>query len=117
MANLALVKSCGIPYEELNECMDADLKVLDNFYLGDGWASDGPWREGRKQMDYYSGSFAIQFSQLMYVKYAADIDPGRVEVYKERARLFAWEFWRYFAEDGKLILLPLFDFVLSLAAC
>jgi hypothetical protein len=100
MANLALVKSCGIPYEELRESMDNDLKVLDGFYLGDGWASDGPWSEGGRQMDYYSGSFAIQFSQLMYVRHAADIDPGRAEVYKERAKAFAGDFWRYFDDKG-----------------
>jgi hypothetical protein len=100
MANLALVKSCGVSYDELKESMDNDLRVLDEFYLGDGWASDGPWSEGGRQMDYYSGSFAIQFSQLMYVRHAADIDPGRVEVYKERARAFAGDFWRYFDEKG-----------------
>jgi hypothetical protein len=51
-------------------------------------------------MDYYSGSFAIQFSQLMYVRHAADIDPGRAEAYKERARAFAGDFWRYFDDTG-----------------
>jgi hypothetical protein len=100
MANLALVKSCGVPYEELKENMDSDLEVLDGFYLGDGWASDGPWSEGGRQMDYYSGSFAIQFSQMMYVRHAADIDPARVEVYRGRARTFAGDFWRYFDQEG-----------------
>jgi hypothetical protein len=105
MANLALVKSCGVPYEQLKDSMDADLEVLDTFYTGGGWASDGPWSEDkdkdRKQMDYYSGSYAIQFSQCVYVKYAADIDPERVQVFKQRAREFAVDFWRYFDRDGK----------------
>ncbi|KAH6675843.1 hypothetical protein B0J14DRAFT_587427 [Halenospora varia] len=103
MANLALVKSCGVPYEELKASMDADLEVLDTYYVGGGWASDGSWCEDRKQMDYYSGSFAIQFSQCVYVKYAADIDPKRVEVYKDRARSFALDFWRYFDKNGASI--------------
>jgi len=105
MANLALVKSCGVPYELLKNSMDADLKVLDSFYVGGGWASDGPWSEetgkDRKQMDYYSGSYAIQFSQCVYVKYAADIDPIRVEVFKQRAQEYAVDFWRYFDGNGR----------------
>jgi hypothetical protein len=100
MGNLALVKACGVPYAELKESMNADLKILDSFYLGDGWASDGAWNEGGRQMDYYSGSFAIQFSQLMYVHYATDLDPERCEVYKQRAREFAVEFWGYFNDEG-----------------
>ncbi|KAE9363394.1 hypothetical protein N431DRAFT_391140 [Stipitochalara longipes BDJ] len=107
MANLALVKSCGVPYEELKASMDADLKILDTFYAGGGWASDGPWSEeegkDRKQMDYYSGSYAIQFSQCVYVKYAADIDPERVEVFKQRAKEFALDFWKYFDRNGASI--------------
>jgi hypothetical protein len=109
MANLALVKSCGVPYEQLKESMDEDLKILDTFYVGGGWASDGPWSEDkdkdRKQMDYYSGSYAIQFSQCVYVKYAADIDPERVQVFKQKAREFAVDFWRYFDGDGKSFVL------------
>ncbi|CZR54606.1 uncharacterized protein PAC_04490 [Phialocephala subalpina] len=77
MANLALVKSLGVSYSELKGSMDSDLAVLDTFHVGDGWASDGPWNEGGRQMDYYSGSYAIQFSQLMYVHFAGDIDPER----------------------------------------
>lgn len=101
MANLALVKACGVPYEELKSSMDADLKVLDSFYIGGGWASDGKWDEGGRQMDYYSGSFAIQFSQLCYVKYASNIDPERVDVFKQRAGEFAGDFWRYFDANGQ----------------
>jgi hypothetical protein len=104
MANLALVKTCGVPYEELRDSMNDDLKVLDTFYFGDGWASDGDWsvKRDRKQMDYYAGSYAIQFSQCVYVKYAADIDPERVKVFRQRAREFAVEFWRYFDASGRL---------------
>ncbi|KAH7391641.1 hypothetical protein BKA64DRAFT_756866 [Cadophora sp. MPI-SDFR-AT-0126] len=107
MANLALVQSCGVPYEELKGSMDADLRVLDGFYIGEGWASDGKWagegEQGGRQMDYYSGSFAIQFSQLCYVRYARDLDPERVKVFEERAREFAMGFWRYFDAEGASI--------------
>ncbi len=102
MANLALVKRCGVPYEELRDSMNKDLNILDKFYVGGGWASDGAWsvEHDRKQMDYYAGSYAIQFSQCVYVKYAEDIDPERVKVFKQRAREFAEDFWRYFDAKG-----------------
>ena len=105
MANLALVQTCHVPYEDVKEIMDRDLNILETFYVDGGWSSDGLWGEDsdRKQMDYYSGSFAIQFSQCVYVKYAADIDPERVEVFKQRAREFAFDFWRYFDSSGKLL--------------
>ncbi len=54
-ANLGLQKN-GAKYSQ--ERLVADIKHLDSFYRGDGWSNDGP--EGVDQMDYYSGSFAIQ---------------------------------------------------------
>lgn len=120
-ANLALVRVCGVPVDEVKPEMDADLALLDSFYLEDGWSSDGPWltademaqeealfdvarrrdrvRPGR-QVDYYSGSFAIQFSQLLYTKFSGDLDPQRVEKYRQQAREFGASFWRYFDSEG-----------------
>lgn len=100
MTNLALVKVCGLPEEPLRALMDIDLNILDTFYLGNGWSSDGLWSDQGRQADYYSGSFAIQFSQLIYVKFANDIDPERCKVYREWACSFAVDFCHYFAEDG-----------------
>ncbi|KAL2878463.1 hypothetical protein SGCOL_006173 [Colletotrichum sp. CLE4] len=91
--NLALVRALGVPFEEARPIMDADLKVLDTFYMGEGWSSDGVWGKERKQADYYSGSFAIQFAQLLYVRFAIG-DEVRVERYKVQAREFASSFWR-----------------------
>lgn len=133
LSNLALVKVCGVSYEEVKNEMENDLAVLDSFDLGDGWSSDGHWSsaaeedevdrkiqekmsdadfggstsvtgQGRKA-DYYSGSFAIQFSQLLYVKFASDLDPARADKYRQWARSFGRDFWRYFDTDGKLFLL------------
>lgn len=53
-------------------------------------------------MDYYSGSFAIQFSQLLYAKYAGNLDPDRVARYQQQAREFGSDFWRYFDKNGGL---------------
>lgn len=75
---------------------------LDTFYIADGWSNDGP--KSHCQMDYYSGSFAIQFLQLLYSKLAADIDPKRAEEYRQRAREYAKDFVHYFDEEGETFL-------------
>ena len=96
-ANLGLARN-GAKYSQ--ERLEADCDHLDSFYRGDGWSNDGP--EGYTQMDYYSGSYAIQFLQLLYVKIAGDKDPKRAETYRERARVYAKDFVHYFDEEGKL---------------
>jgi hypothetical protein len=107
MTNLALIKVCGVPKANVLDAMKADLDLMEQFYLGDGWAADGIWSGEGRQADYYSGSFAIQFSQLIYVKMAQDLDPERCERFRGRAKEFAMSFWRYFDNDGRLtIFLP-----------
>lgn len=54
-------------------------------------------------MDYYSGSFAIQYLQLLYSKLAADIDPEQAEEYKKRAHMYALDFVHYFDPEGRAI--------------
>lgn len=71
---------------------------LDTFHVGGGWSNDGP--KVHHQMDYYSGSFAIQFLQLLYSKLAGDFDPERAERYRQRAREFAKDFVHYFDPNG-----------------
>ena len=71
---------------------------LDSFHVGGGWSNDGP--KSHHQMDYYSGSFAIQFLQLLYSKLAGDFDPERAERYRQRAREFAKDFVYYFDPNG-----------------
>ena len=123
-SNLALVKVCGEPLHQVSKELEADLEILDTFYIGHGWSADGPWQTtaqaaveqelaestGRRdtigvgrQADYYSGSFAIQFSQLLYSKYANDIDAQRCEKYRQRAREFGKDFCRYFDTKGPFI--------------
>lgn len=97
-ANLGL-KANGAPLSQAR--LEADLDHLDTFHRGDGWSNDGP--AGYTQMDYYSGSFAIQYLQLIYSKLAADTDPVRAEEYRERARKYALDFVHYMAPDGHAI--------------
>ncbi len=100
LVNLALIRTLGVSSEELRPALDGDLAALDSFYIGHGWSSDGVWGDERKQADYYSGSFAIQFAQLLYVRIVGSDDRERVEKYKDQARQFASRFWRYFNADG-----------------
>ncbi|KFY02973.1 hypothetical protein O988_01791 [Pseudogymnoascus sp. VKM F-3808] len=103
LVNLALVKSCGVPYDEVKPFMDVDFKMLDSFYLADGWSSDGLWSADKRQADYYSGSFAMQYAQLAYVRFAQDLDPERIARYRSEAGEFAATFWRYFDVNGAAI--------------
>ncbi|KAJ4295529.1 hypothetical protein N0V90_007542 [Kalmusia sp. IMI 367209] len=103
MTNLALIKVCGVPYDDVKEYMKEDLDQMENFYLDEGWSADGFWTEEGRQADYYSGSFAIQFSQLLYMKMAQDFDSNRCHRFCERALSFASSFWRYFDENGAAI--------------
>jgi hypothetical protein len=102
LVNMALVKVLGVPLNEVQEHIDISLQTLDTFYLGDGWSSDGLWSDERKQADYYSGSFAIQFAQLLFVRFAPEYDVERTKRYKKEAREFAGAFWRYFSPNGKV---------------
>lgn len=110
-SNLALSRVCEVPHEDVKDYIDTDFAMLDRFDIGNGWSADGIWRkdtgEGQerygRQADYYSGSFAIQFSQLLYCIIAEKSDPDRVARYRNKAREFASQFWRYFDEDGASI--------------
>lgn len=101
-ANLGLRRN-GAPYSLSR--IEADMDHLDTFHVGGGWSNDGP--KSHHQMDYYSGSFAIQFLQLLYAKLAGDFDQPRAERYRERARQFALDFVHYFDPSG---MLPCFFF-------
>ena len=78
--------------------VEASLKELDSYYLGDGWYSDGK----NRACDYYI-PFAMHFYGLMYARLAGDIDPERATRFRERATLFARDFMHWFAADGAAI--------------
>lgn len=103
LVNLALIKTLGVPVDEVKTHIDDALEKLDSFYIGDGWSSDGLWCDERKQADYYSGSFALQFAQLLFVRFAPEYDEARTARYKEQAGRFAKGYWRYFGRDGAAI--------------
>ncbi|KAM3073396.1 hypothetical protein ACMFMG_004704 [Clarireedia jacksonii] len=95
-ANLGL-KMNGGKYSQ--ERIEQDIVHLNSFFRGEGWSNDGP--EGIWQQDYYSGSFAIQFLQLLYAKLAGDEDPEKAAEFKKRAQDYALDFIHYFDEEGR----------------
>jgi hypothetical protein len=97
-ANLGLKKNGG-KYSQ--EKIEQDILHLNSFFRGEGWSNDGP--EGVWQQDYYSGSFAIQFLQLLYAKLAGDDDPEKAREFKKRAQDYALDFIHYFDEEGRAV--------------
>ncbi|KAH6715161.1 hypothetical protein DL95DRAFT_444712 [Leptodontidium sp. 2 PMI_412] len=95
-ANLGLKKNGG-KYSQ--EKIEQDIIHLNSFYRGEGWSNDGP--VGVWQQDYYSGSFAIQFLQLLYAKLAGEDDPAKAAEFKKRAQDYALDFIHYFDEEGR----------------
>ncbi|KAF5702227.1 dihydroxyacid dehydratase [Fusarium mundagurra] len=100
--NMTLTQVLGVPRCEVDDAMKMDFALLDSFDIGDGWSSDGLWAEDRKQADYYSGSFAIHFAQLLYVRFAEG-DHERVQKYRDQAKQLSLNYWRYFDVGGAAI--------------
>ncbi|KAF4534911.1 uncharacterized protein LTHEOB_2886 [Lasiodiplodia theobromae] len=100
-ANLGLAK-VGAAYSSSR--LESDIKHLNTFYRGSGWSNDGP--AGYTQMDYYSGSFAIQYLQLLYAQLVDDWDnrdPERAAEFRSRAQQYALDFAYYFDERGRAL--------------
>lgn len=82
-----------------HEMIDADLKRLDSFYLGNGWYADGEGRRG----DYYV-PMAFHLYGLLFARLAAGpAELAWAERLRERARRFAPDFVRWFAADGAAV--------------
>lgn len=94
LVNVAM-RNCEMPYSAA--MIKNDLSLIDTFYLGDGWYSDG----SETQIDYYV-SFAIHYYSLLYCKFAAD-DTERVNIMKKRAVSFAQTFKYWFDANGEAI--------------
>ncbi len=92
LVNLGLAH-VGAKHDEA--AMHAALDRLEQFYLGDGWYSDGP----TAQRDYYI-AFAMHYYGLLYATLAGQRDPQRAERFRERAAAFAQDFVHWFAADG-----------------
>lgn len=83
---------CGVDHDLT--IREAALDRLEEFYVDEGWYSDGHTR----RYDHYV-PFAMHFYGLIYAKLAPH-DEARAERFRERARIFARNFRTWFASDG-----------------
>lgn len=72
-----------------------DFRMIDSWYLGDGWYSDGSTRS----RDYYV-AFALHFYGLIYAALNAKADPARATAFKERAAAYAHDYVYWFGRNG-----------------
>lgn len=84
-------KRAGLPYDQ--QAIDRRFTMMDAYYLGDGWYSDGIGRP----KDYYI-SMAFHFYGLIYATLSGDEE--RANALRERSRLFANDFIYMSAADG-----------------
>ncbi|MFE4982226.1 MULTISPECIES: DUF2264 domain-containing protein [unclassified Streptomyces] len=86
--------SVGAPYRR--EDIEGGLERIEDWYVGDGWYSDG---DGRN-FDYYIG-WAMHLYPLLWARMAGpDGDGGRGAVYRERLALFLSTYPEFFGADG-----------------
>lgn len=71
-------KRAGLPYDQA--AIDRRFTMMEAYYLGGGWYSDGPGRP----KDYYI-SMAFHFYGLIYATLNAEDDPARAATLRERA--------------------------------
>jgi len=95
LVNVGFSKA-GLSYDA--EQLERNLKRIDDFYLTDGWYSDGVGGHS----DYYV-PFAIHYYGLLYAKVMGQEDPERAGKFKDRARAFAGEFLAWFSPDGSAL--------------
>lgn len=89
-------KRAGLPWDPA--AIAQRFALMDAYYLGAGWYSDGPGRP----KDYYI-SMAFHFYGLIYATLNGDEDAARAETIRERARLFAQDFIYMSAAGGESI--------------
>ncbi|MCU6669594.1 DUF2264 domain-containing protein [Enterobacteriaceae bacterium H4N4] len=84
-------KRAGLPYDQ--QAIDRRFAMIDAYYLGDGWYSDGVGRP----KDYYI-SMAFHFYGLIYATLSGD--EARANILRQRSRQFAEDFIYLSAADG-----------------
>lgn len=89
-------KRAGLPWDR--QAVERRFAMMEAYYLGDGWYSDGPGRP----KDYYI-SMAFHFYGLIYATLNAEDDPQRAATLRERAQLFAQDFIYMSAAGGESV--------------
>ncbi|SKC15864.1 hypothetical protein SAMN05216168_2064 [Kosakonia radicincitans] len=89
-------KRAGLPWEPA--AIAHRFRLMDAYYLGDGWYSDGPGRP----KDYYI-SMAFHFYGLIYATLNGEEDAERAAIIRQRASLFAQDFIYMSAAEGESV--------------
>ena len=87
-------KRAGLPWDQ--QAIEQRFALMEAYYLGDGWYSDGPGRP----KDYYI-SMAFHFYGLIYATLNGEDDPERAATLRERSRQFAADFIWMSAAGGE----------------
>ncbi len=95
LVNIGLMKN-NEKYSK--EQLEADLNIIESYYLGEGWYKDGV----SEHRDYYV-AFGMHYYGLLYSKAMEKEDPVRSEKFKDRARVFANDFIYLFANNGEAV--------------
>ncbi|WP_435173454.1 DUF2264 domain-containing protein [Actinacidiphila sp. bgisy145] len=85
--------SVGAPFSRRD--IDGGLDRIEDWYLGDGWYTDG---DGRN-FDYYGG-WALHLYPLLWARIAGAEDGGRAREYRARLARFLTDYPRFFGGDG-----------------
>ncbi|WP_055589620.1 DUF2264 domain-containing protein [Peterkaempfera griseoplana] len=85
--------SVGAPYSQAD--IDGGLDRLEDWYVGDGWYTDG---DGRN-FDYYNG-WALHLYPLLWARIAGEESGDRAKVYQERLNAFLGSYVHFFGGDG-----------------
>lgn len=88
-------RRAGLQFDQA--AIDRRFAMMEAYYLGDGWYSDGPGRP----KDYYI-SMAFHFYGLLYATLSPE-DTERAATLRERSRQFAQDFIYMSAADGALV--------------
>lgn len=85
-----------LPWSEEN--LEADLDIIENCYMGDGWYFD--WNA--QQIDYYI-PFAMHFYGLIYARLMKGKDKKRSDIFIERGKAILSDYLYWFSADGSEI--------------
>lgn len=99
LVNVAF-KRLGLAWNE--DLVHRNMDLIESFYRGDGWYTDGPTSGENGLIDYYN-PFALHFYGLVYALFMEDADAERVERIVQRAAAFAPQYLALFSQRGESV--------------
>ncbi|WP_460528721.1 DUF2264 domain-containing protein [Flindersiella endophytica] len=99
----AFLRTVGGPWDPAD--IERNVALTEQWYVADGWYSDGDHDQGgNRNFDYYSG-WAMHFYPLWYHRMLGDAaDPAMFETYRQRIRRFLDDAQHLVATNGSPVL-------------